>query len=221
MLKANETHVERSSTAALALGALGVVFGDIGTSPLYAIQISLHAAAPGGALTTAVYGVLSLVFWAVTIVVSIKYVLFIMSAENKGEGGILALMAMGAQANPTPYAGAISFSPWRWSRGPVLRRLHHHPGHLGLVGGRRARGFGSVAVDHRRTALARHPRFAFRHSSARHQDHRATLRSRDGGLFHRHRRRRHVQILQNPVILAAMNPVFGLAFVSTIRASVF
>ncbi len=90
----------RTSTAALALGALGVVFGDIGTSPLYAIQISLHAAAPAGDLTSAVYGVLSLVFWAVTIVVSIKYVLFIMRAENKGEGGILALMALGAQAKP-------------------------------------------------------------------------------------------------------------------------
>lgn len=88
--------VERSSMAALALGALGVVFGDIGTSPLYAIQIALKAAEPVGNMTAAVYGVLSLVFWAVAIVVSIKYVLFIMRAENKGEGGILALMAMAA-----------------------------------------------------------------------------------------------------------------------------
>ncbi len=100
MLKMNTSHVARSSTPALALGALGVVFGDIGTSPLYAIRESLHAAAPAGDMTGAVYGVLSLVFWAVTIIVSIKYVLFIMSAENKGEGGILALMAMGAQAKP-------------------------------------------------------------------------------------------------------------------------
>jgi KUP system potassium uptake protein len=93
-----ESHgVERSSTAMLALGALGVVFGDIGTSPLYAIQISLKAAAPAGDLISSVFGVLSLVFWAVTIVVSIKYVLFIMRAENKGEGGILALMAMALQ----------------------------------------------------------------------------------------------------------------------------
>lgn len=89
-------NIERTSTAALALGALGVVFGDIGTSPLYAIQIALKAAEPVHNMTAAVYGVLSLVFWAVAIVVSIKYILFIMRAENKGEGGILALMAMAA-----------------------------------------------------------------------------------------------------------------------------
>jgi KUP system potassium uptake protein len=89
-----------SATPILALGALGVVFGDIGTSPLYAIQISLQAASATGDLAHNVFGILSLIFWAVTIVVSLKYVLFIMRAENNGEGGILALMAMGAHAKP-------------------------------------------------------------------------------------------------------------------------
>ena len=73
----------------LTLGALGVVFGDIGTSPLYAMQTVFHA--DHGEVPTslsAVYGVLSLVFWAVTIIVSIKYVTFIMRADNDGEGGI-------------------------------------------------------------------------------------------------------------------------------------
>src|SRR5829696_7839070 len=85
----------RAGMAVLTLGALGVVFGDIGTSPLYALQTVFHA--DHGAVPTspsAVYGVLSLVFWAVTIIVSIKYVTFIMRADNDGEGGIMALIAL-------------------------------------------------------------------------------------------------------------------------------
>jgi KUP system potassium uptake protein len=82
-------------TGALALGALGVVFGDIGTSPLYALQavfaMSGHPA-PGN--PAEVYGVISLVFWAITLIVSIKYVGFIMRADNDGEGGIMALTAL-------------------------------------------------------------------------------------------------------------------------------
>ena len=92
--------VEHNSITALALGALGVVFGDIGTSPLYAVRESLHAASGAGSAADTVYGVLSLIVWAVTLVVSLKYVLFMMRADNKGEGGILALMAMAAQAKP-------------------------------------------------------------------------------------------------------------------------
>jgi KUP system potassium uptake protein len=85
----------RGGSTALTLGALGVVFGDIGTSPLYALQTVFHA--DHGAVPTtpsAVYGVLSLVFWAVTIIVSVKYVTFIMRADNDGEGGIMALIAL-------------------------------------------------------------------------------------------------------------------------------
>ena len=97
MTTATTAHSGRSSMPLLALGALGVVYGDIGTSPLYAIKESLHAAENAGDLNMAVFGVISLVFWAVTIVVSLKYVLFIMQADNKGEGGILALMAKALQ----------------------------------------------------------------------------------------------------------------------------
>jgi len=81
--------------AALAVGALGVVFGDIGTSPLYSLQTVF--AIDGGAIRPValdVYGVISLVFWAVLLIVSIKYVAFVMRAGNDGEGGIMALAAL-------------------------------------------------------------------------------------------------------------------------------
>ncbi len=80
--------------AALTLGALGVVFGDIGTSPLYAVKQSVIAA--GGAVpdAPAVLGALSLIFWALLIVVTVKYVVFIMRADNNGEGGVMALAAL-------------------------------------------------------------------------------------------------------------------------------
>jgi KUP system potassium uptake protein len=86
--------VHTGGAAALTLGALGVVFGDIGTSPLYALQSVFaadhHAVRP---THTTVYGVISLVFWTITIIVSLKYVILIMRADNEGEGGIMALIA--------------------------------------------------------------------------------------------------------------------------------
>ena len=81
----------------LALGSVGVVFGDIGTSPLYALQACLSHV--GGAPTPAeVIGVVSLIVWALIVTVTVKYVLFLMQADNKGEGGILSLMALGQSA---------------------------------------------------------------------------------------------------------------------------
>jgi KUP system potassium uptake protein len=85
----------RTGWAVLALGALGVVFGDIGTSPLYAIQTVFSI--DGGIVQpthSGVYGVISLVFWSITVVVSIKYVAFILRADNDGEGGVMALAAL-------------------------------------------------------------------------------------------------------------------------------
>ncbi len=83
---------------ALTVGAIGVVFGDIGTSPLYAMREALHHSRSGGAAELAVLGVVSLVFWALILVVTIKYVVFLMRADNKGEGGTLALMALAQHA---------------------------------------------------------------------------------------------------------------------------
>lgn len=83
----------RARFAALALGALGVVYGDIGTSPLYAVQATFGE--QGLAPTEGnIFGVLSLIFWSLVLVVSLKYVVFIMRADNRGEGGIMALMAL-------------------------------------------------------------------------------------------------------------------------------
>jgi KUP system potassium uptake protein len=79
----------------LAVGALGVVFGDIGTSPLYALQTVFSIDHGVVRPTTGdVYGVISLVFWSITVVVSVKYVLFVLRADNEGEGGVLALAAL-------------------------------------------------------------------------------------------------------------------------------
>ena len=80
--------------AALTLTALGVVYGDIGTSPLYAVREAFHGMHAIPATPTNILGVLSLIFWSLVIVVTIKYHLIIIRADNKGEGGVLALMAM-------------------------------------------------------------------------------------------------------------------------------
>jgi len=82
------------SLRALALGAIGVVFGDIGTSPLYTMQEVFSAKYGLGVSNASVLGVLSLIFWSLILVVTLKYVIFIMRADNKGEGGIMALMAL-------------------------------------------------------------------------------------------------------------------------------
>ncbi|HEX5811974.1 MAG TPA: KUP/HAK/KT family potassium transporter, partial [Pseudonocardia sp.] len=97
----------------LALGALGIVFGDIGTSPLYAVQ-TVFSIDDGAVKPTVadVYGVVSLIFWSITVVVSVKYVSFILRADNDGEGGIMALAALvrgvsGATARRAAFALAL------------------------------------------------------------------------------------------------------------------
>jgi KUP system potassium uptake protein len=82
----------------LAIGSIGVVFGDIGTSPLYAFQAAMGQAAHDPITRPAILGVVSLALWALILVVTIKYVLFVMRADNKGEGGVLSLMALAQRA---------------------------------------------------------------------------------------------------------------------------
>ena len=83
------------SLTALTIGAIGVVFGDIGTSPLYAFREALHHSAPsGGIQEAAIFGVLSLALWSLILVVTVKYIVFLMRADNDGEGGVLALLAL-------------------------------------------------------------------------------------------------------------------------------
>jgi len=91
-------HAGRNGLAALSLGAIGVVYGDIGTSPLYVMK-TVFDPAGGLALTPAdVVGVVSLIFWSLMVVVTLKYVTLIMRADNHGEGGIMALLALAASA---------------------------------------------------------------------------------------------------------------------------
>ena len=89
----------KSSFWALALGSIGVVYGDIGTSPLYAMKELLSAARGEGPLTPEmIYGVLSLMLWALVVIVTIKYVLIMLRADNDGEGGTLSFMALAQRA---------------------------------------------------------------------------------------------------------------------------
>src|SRR5664279_2921716 len=85
---------------ALTLGSIGVVYGDIGTSPLYALRESVLAAVgPGNpANETVVLGILSLIIWALLLMVTVKYVIVLLRADNNGEGGTLALMALASRA---------------------------------------------------------------------------------------------------------------------------
>ncbi|WP_347269094.1 KUP/HAK/KT family potassium transporter, partial [Paracoccus sp. (in: a-proteobacteria)] len=88
----------KTGFAALALGALGVVYGDIGTSPLYALRETILAATGGDKADavpdSVVIGVLSLILWSLVVVVTLKYVVILMRADNNGEGGILTLVAL-------------------------------------------------------------------------------------------------------------------------------
>jgi KUP system potassium uptake protein len=88
---------------AITIGALGVVYGDIGTSPLYALKEAAKAAAHGGDVTSSqVLGVVSLVLWALILIISLKYAMLIMRADNRGEGGIVALLALLSARNAQP-----------------------------------------------------------------------------------------------------------------------
>jgi KUP system potassium uptake protein len=105
-------HGEAHSTASFAgllLGSIGVVYGDIGTSPLYALRAAIVAATgtTGNAEPAAVLGILSLILWALIVVVTLKYVLILLRADNNGEGGTLALMALAQRAVAGKGSGAI------------------------------------------------------------------------------------------------------------------
>jgi KUP system potassium uptake protein len=106
---------------------MGIVFGDIGTSPLYTLQVAVRTASPGGVVgAEAVLGIVSLIFWSLIIVISVKYAVLIMRASNHGEGGILALLAM-----VTPKSAATS----RWAPLVLI---------VGLVGATLLYGDGTI-----------------------------------------------------------------------------
>ena len=103
----DETLHDKGSMAALSLGALGVVYGDIGTSPLYAFKEAFNPAHSLGFNPANIYGVLSLIFWGLTIIVTVKYVGLALRADNEGEGGILALMALVMRRYAAPSRGRV------------------------------------------------------------------------------------------------------------------
>ena len=92
--------VQRPVTAAALLGTLGIVYGDIGTSPLYAMRASLLLFSDVGIREAEILGILSLIFWSLIIVVTVKYVGFVLRADNRGEGGIISLTALALRALP-------------------------------------------------------------------------------------------------------------------------
>ena len=96
-MSADPHHRTPGALAALTLAAIGVVYGDIGTSPLYALK---EVFAQGRVPLTPdnILGILSLVFWTLTVIVSLKYVVLILRADNHGEGGLIAMLALASQA---------------------------------------------------------------------------------------------------------------------------
>ena len=132
----------KTARLALVVGALGVVFGDIGTSPIYTVQTLFNPGDPHPVpiSTQNVYGIVSLIFWSVMIIVTLTYVTLVMRADNNGEGGIMALITLvlrlggrGRSSRGTGHAGHLRCSL-------VLRRQHDHPGDLGAVRGRGPQG---------------------------------------------------------------------------------
>jgi KUP system potassium uptake protein len=109
-LETSNEHQPSGNFWLLTLGALGVVFGDIGTSPLYAVQECMNPDHGVSANVPNLYGIISLIFWALTLIVTIKYILFLMRADNLGEGGIMALLALLPEKLKTPRAGKIGIS---------------------------------------------------------------------------------------------------------------
>ena len=201
--------------ALLALGALGVVFGDIGTSPLYALQTVFPATTAPSADPRRRLGVISLVFWAISIVVTVKYVVFVMRADNDGEGGIMALLALaaGGRARAARDRGRCSRRSGSSAR-PCSSATRHHAGDLGALGGRGAQGrrarrsthlvvpiaaamlVGLFVVQRRGTAPV--GRLFGPVMVVWFVDDRASLGRRE--------------IARHPAILAALSPTYGVAF---------
>ena len=133
----------------LAIGAIGIVFGDIGTSPIYAFRETFAGHHTLVVDQLHIFGVLSLIFWSMMIIVTLKYVTIIMRADNKGEGGSLALLALINRTTGGKKRWTSGDRPARRVRDrAVLRRFDDHSGDLGAVGGR--------GPDHRQRRASSH-----------------------------------------------------------------
>ena len=209
--QSSHPEIEQHSTKVLMLGALGVVYGDIGTSPIYAFREALVASSGGEVADRGdILGVLSLIVWALTIIVTIKYIFFVLRADNRGEGGTLSLMALARGS----FADALGDHPGHrhCRRGAVLRRRHHHAGDLGAVGGRRHEGRHAGLRALCRAADAGHPGDPVFGAALRHRRRGAVfgpvtavwfLALGLSGLCH---------IVDDPEVLWAVNPHYIVAF---------
>ena len=179
----NERYAPHGDLGALALGALGVVYGDIGTSPLYTMKTALEWG--GGATPEVAIGMLSLIVWTLLITTSIKYVAVVMRADNDGEGGILALMSLlGIKRRQSPRRDRDR----RAGRGTALWRRGDNPGNLGVERARRTQTAGAVDRTLRGAALGRHPCRALRAPAAGHRTNRKNVRTHHDGVVHHDRR---------------------------------
>ena len=182
----------RAGVALLALGALGVVFGDIGTSPLYALQTVFsadhHAVKP---TEVDVYGVISLVFWSITLIVSIEFVRLHHAGRQRRRGRDHGpdRTARGALASASPRQGAAD-RPGHVRGRALLRRRHDHAGDLGPLRGRRSQGRDAQPELDRHSGHDRRAHGAVRDPALRHPGHRAGLRAGDAGLVRGDRGRR-------------------------------
>ena len=138
--------------------------------------------------TPNVLGILSLVFWSLLLVVVVKYLTFIMRADNHGEGGILALLAL---LRPAATAALAAHHARPLRRRAALRRRHHHAGDLGPERGRGPRGRRAEPRALRRADHGRDPRRALPRPAPRHRRRRRRLRTGDAGVVRQHRARRH------------------------------
>ena len=196
--------------AALGFAALGVVFGDIGTSPLYTLKTVLELTRDGSPAT--VLGVLSLIVWTLIAITSIKYVTIAMRVDNDGEGGILALMALLGVKRQTA-AGDRRARAVR--RGPHLRRRRHHAGDFCALGARRADHRGAGARPLCGADGGRDPHCAVRHPVAGNRAHRTCLRPGDGGLVRHHRRCwGSGGSLKHPAVLLGLDPRYAISYLA-------
>ncbi len=213
----SDPHRDTGANAQLRLGALigvlGVVYGDIGTSPLYALQTCLAYFTGKGLSSSDILGLLSLIVWSLIITVTLKYVTFVMRADNHGEGGILALMALAqrvAKSDRTrTFLGLVGITGAGLFFGdgmitPAISVLSAVSG-LQVV-------WPTLSNDLVEADLAGRHRRAVPVAEARHRQHGAGLRPCHGRLVHRHRPARPCPGRAAPLHLQALLPSYGILF---------
>ena len=203
--------LDKTADRDLVLAALGVVYGDIGTSPLYAVRQSLVDF--GDMSERAILGALSLIVWALVLVVTVKYVIVIMRADNRGEGGLLALTALVLRTTrriARRYLLDHGGRPGR--RRAVLRRRRHHAGDLGAERGRGAEGRDAAVRALCHPDLAGAAGRPVPGAAPRHGGGRRAVRPGHAGVVRGAGAARHLGASRSTrAILLALNPLYGIA----------